>query len=122
MRQKYVISRDGPDTVLTIREYAVTESKVKRPTTAVLEKAKFTFLCEETYETKEILGSITKGITSLIASIRTHNLYPIEPYAIKIAEKVIMLYKSEHDRSAELIFDDVDLVLPAIEPLLEHQN
>ena len=49
MRQKYIISRDGPKKNLIIREYAIIETKVKKPISSMLQNDKFTFLCEETY-------------------------------------------------------------------------
>ena len=110
MRQKYVITRDGPQSSLTIREYAVTESKVKKAAAPMLEESKFSFLCEETYEEETIMDSVAKGINAMVGTLRTHNIYPIEPHAAKIAESVITLYNTSEDDSVELFFDDVDLV------------
>jgi hypothetical protein len=47
---------------------------------------------------------------ALVATLRTPNLFPIEPYAAKIAESVMALYDSADNGSAELFFDDSDLV------------
>ena len=110
MRQKYVMNRDGPDKDLTIKEYAIIETKVKKPAAIKANRGKYTFFCEETYKGELILTSIPGGIKALIDILRTHNFYPIEPYAIKIAETVIMLYNSSDDGPVELYFDDVDLV------------
>jgi hypothetical protein len=110
MRQKYIISRDGPTNELRIREYAITDTKVKKPVSSTLKNERFALLCEETYEGKMILASISNGIKSLVAILRTHNLFPIEPYATKIAETVITLYKTSEYTSMELFFDDIDLV------------
>jgi hypothetical protein len=110
MRQKYVISRDGPENQLNIKEFAVIETKVKKPAAPLDRHRKFTFFCEETYENKVILGSISVGLKALVAILRTRNFYPIEPYAIKIAETVIKLYNSSDSGPVELIFDDLDLV------------
>jgi len=110
MRQKYVVSREGPDNNLTIMEYAVTETKVKKPASSELPNEKFTFLGKETYEGTVVVESISNGIKSVISTIRTKNLYPIEPYAIIIAEAVITLYNSAENMPVELFFNDVDLV------------
>ena len=115
MRQKYVVSRDGPDNNLIIKEYAITETKVKKPASPMIHKGKFTLLCKETYESTIILNSISNGIKSLVPTLRTHNLFPIEPHALVIAEAVIALYDSTENRPIELFFDDVDLVSAEME-------
>jgi len=50
------------------------------------------------------------GREAVIGTLRTNNLFPIKPYANKIAESVMALYKSANDDSTELFFDDVDLL------------
>ena len=110
MRQKYVISQDGDKKELKIREYAVIEKNLRKMVYPMPQKGKFSFLCEETYGSEIILSSISEGMDALVAILRTRNLYPIEPYATKIAESVMELYKSPEDGSMELFFDDVDLI------------
>ena len=110
MRQKYVISRNGDKKKLKIREYAVIDKNLKKVASSMLQKGSFTFLCEETYENEIIVSSISKGMNALVAILRTHNIFPIEPYATKIAESVMALYNSSEDNSVELFFDDADLV------------
>jgi hypothetical protein len=104
MRQKYIISRDGPNNRLIIQEYSIIETKVKKPISPSLKREKFTFLCEETYSSKIILKSISNGIKTLVTILRTHNFYPIEPYATKIAETVMTLYNSSGNGPVELFF------------------
>jgi hypothetical protein len=110
MRQKYVISRDDSENKLTIREYAVIDKNLKKVASSMLQKGSFSFLCEETYESEIVVSSISKGINALVAILRTHNIFPIEPYANKIAESVMALYNSSEDGPVELFFDDVDLM------------
>ncbi len=110
MRQKYVISRDDVKNKLKIREYAITNKDMKKVASSMLQKGNFSFLCEETYENEVIVRSISQGKDALIAKLRTHNIFPIEPYAIKIAESVTALYNSSEDDPVELFFDDVDLI------------
>lgn len=110
MRQKYVISRDGVKNKLKIREYAIIDKNLKKLASSILEKGSYTFLCEETYESEIIMSSISKGMTALVAVLRTHNIFPIKPNATKIAESVMALYNSSEDDSVELFFDDVDFL------------
>jgi hypothetical protein len=110
MRQKYVISRDVDKNKLKIREYAIIDKTLKKVASSMLQKGSFSFLCEETYESEIVVSSISKGMNALVAILRTHNIFPIEPYATKIAESVMALYNSSEENSVELFFDDVDLV------------
>jgi hypothetical protein len=111
MRQKYMISRNDTRNELKISEYAITDRDLKQKVTiSNVERASFTFLCAEVYARDTIQHSISEGIEALVASLRTRNIYPIEPYAIKIAESVIALYSAPDDGSVELFFDDRDLV------------
>jgi len=110
MRQKYVISRNNAKNKLKIREYAILDRKLKKVASSMLQKENFSFLCEETYESEIIVSAISKGMNALVAILRTHNIFPIEPYATKIAESVMALYNSSEDGSSELFFDDLDLV------------
>jgi hypothetical protein len=110
MRQKYVISRDAVKNKLKIREYAIIDKNMKKVASSMLQNESFSFLCEETYESEMIVSSISKGMNHLVAILRTHNMFPIEPYSNRIAESVMALYNSSEDGSAELFFDDIDLV------------
>jgi len=108
MRQKYVISRNGSKNKLEIKEYAIIDKHLKKVASPMLEHESFSFLCEETYESEMIVSSISKGMNDLVGNLRTHNIFPIEPYAVKIAESVMALYDSSEDASVELFFDDAD--------------
>lgn len=110
MRQKYVISRNGAKNKLKIREYAILDLRLKKVMSSMLKKDDFSFLCEETYESEIIVNSISKGMNTLVSTLRTNNMFPIEPYVTKIAESVVALYSSHEDGSVELFFDDIDLV------------
>jgi hypothetical protein len=110
MRQKYVLSRNDAKSKLKIREYAIIDKNLKKVASSMLQKGSFSFLCEETYESEIIVSSISKGMNALVGILRTRNIFPIEPYATKIAESVMALYDSSENNSVELFFDDVDLV------------
>jgi hypothetical protein len=110
MRQKYVISRDDSKNKLRIREYAILDKNLNKVESPMLQKGDFSFLCEEIYESEIIMSSISKGISTIVETIRTDNIFPIEPYATKIARSVIEIYNSSEDDPVELFFDDVDLM------------
>lgn len=110
MRQKYTISRDRTKRKLKIKEYAIIDKDLKKAASPMLNNGSFTLLGEESYESEIVVNSIAKGMTALLSTLRTHNIFPIEPNATKIAESVMALYNSSEDGSAELLFDDLDLL------------
>ena len=110
MRQKYVISRNGAQNELKIREYAIIKKDLNKVASSMLKKRNFSLLCEETYESELIVSSISKGMDTLVSTLRTTNIFPIEPYVTKIAESVMTLYNSSEDGPVELFFNDTNLL------------
>ncbi len=110
MRQKYVISRDDVKNKLNINEYAVIDNDPKKMAPSMMQMDSFALLGEETYESEKVVKAIAKGMSAVVTILRTHNIFPIEPYATKIAESVVALYHSAEDGSVELFFNDLDLV------------
>jgi hypothetical protein len=104
MRQKYCISQVGND--LIIKEYAIIDREMKNLKTSMLVDGDYVMMCQENYEGKAIKKAISNGMDALITILRTANMFPIQPYACKIAESVIAIYSSD-DRSADLFFDDL---------------
>ena len=110
MRQKFVISRNIDKNRLKIREYAILTRIPKNTTAMVQPKEQYSLLGQETYDGDMVETSIKRGKSALVATLRTNNLFPIQPYANEIAESVMAMYKSVKDDSAELFYDDVDLL------------
>jgi len=106
MRQKFVISIDSRKDLLKLREYAIVDKSLIKVSSAMLRKGDYQLLCEETYKSETIIRSIPHGTRALVSVLRSHNIYPIEPYAAKIAESVMALYSSPKDGPVELFFDD----------------
>jgi hypothetical protein len=98
MKQKYLIINDNKNKQIKIQEYAE------------LNKELLSLLCEEAYDYKTIKSAIAAGTDTLIAALRTNNLYPPGIYAEKIAAAVTELLKSKDKESIELFFDDVNLL------------
>jgi hypothetical protein len=110
MRQKYLISRNLKRKELRISEYAVIDKDLKKVTSENLSNDSFSLVGEETYKSEAILDSIARGNADLIGTLRTHNIYPISTYALKIADTIIELYALSEDFTMELFFDDRDLI------------
>jgi hypothetical protein len=110
MRQKYLISRNLERNVLRIMEYAVLNKDLNKVASEKLHRENFSLLVEETYESEIIKKSISLGNNALVKTLRTHNIFPISPYACKIAETIRELYSLSEDGDRELFFDDMDLI------------
>jgi len=115
MQHKYLIAKDDKKNKLRISELATVDSELKKVEITKLEDDMFSLLCEEIYDADTMKSLIAKGKEDLIAGLRTRNMYPIGPYAEKIAEAIMDLYASEENKSAELRFDDNDIILASRE-------
>jgi hypothetical protein len=98
MKQKYEIIKDNEKNTLILREYAE------------LDKDSLSPLCEESYEITAIAAAVSGGKSTLIAALRTKNMYPPGLYAEKIAATVTELLGDGEKQTAELLFDDIELL------------
>jgi hypothetical protein len=98
MKQKYVILKNENDNELIIREFAE------------LDKETMSLLCEASYSYDTLEKAAAEGKDTLVAALRTPNMYPIGHYVETIAEAVQTLLTPDSEPSAELLFDDIKLV------------
>jgi len=110
MRQKFLISKNLKRKELKITEYAVLNKDLKKVASDNLNKDNFALVGEETYASDAIIESISSGNAVLVETLRTHNIFPIGPYALKIAETIRALYDVAENSTMELFFDDMDLI------------
>ena len=109
MRQKYRICQSQKKKKLNIKEFAVVEKDTKNVDSSMLRDDHFDLVCEQDYDAEAIARSAASGNNELVETLRTTNLYPIAPYAEKIAESVIDLIADDNDRCVDLFFDDNEL-------------
>jgi len=114
MRQKYRICQYKNEKTLNIQELVVDEKDTKNISSSMLRDDHFDLVAEQQYDADVIARSATHGCDAMVATLRTPNLFPIAPYAEKIAESVIALTKDGNDRCVELFFDDNDLFVDEI--------
>lgn len=114
MRQKYLICQSLKKKTVTIQEFAVVEKDTKNVPSDMLRDDHFDLIAEQHYDPASIARSAAVGSDAVMETLRTPNLFPIAPYAEKIAESVIALTKEENDRCIELFFDDNDLFVTEI--------
>ena len=103
MKLKYQIIKDDEKKTVIPREYAELDKDILSP------------LCEESYEIKAVKAAIAEGKETLIAALRTKNMYPPGIYAGKIAAAMTELFKSKSEQSTELFFNDIELLAPEMD-------
>lgn len=111
MRQKYLICQLQKQKTINIKEFAVVEKDTKNLVSSMLREDHFDLICEQDYDGKAIARAAAEGCDEMVEMLRSPNLYPIEPYATKIAESVIDLSRGDEDRCVELFFDDSELLV-----------
>lgn len=114
MRQKYRICLSQKKKTLNIKEFAVLDKDTKNVDSSMLRDDHFDLICEQDYDGEDIARAAGAGCDEMVEMLRTPNLYPIEPYATKIAESVIGLSKGDEDTCVELFFDDSELLVAQI--------
>ena len=114
MRQKYRICQYKSNKKLNIQEFVVDEKNTKRVSETMLRDDHFDLIAEQQYDADAIARCAADGCDAIMATLRTANLFPIAPYAQKIAESVLELAKNGSDRCIELFFDDNDLFVADI--------
>ncbi|WP_373501950.1 hypothetical protein [Desulfococcus sp.] len=105
MKQKYVIIKDDEKNALVLQEHAE------------LDKELLSLLCEETYVGDMVADAVAQGKAAVMSHLRTRNMYPPSMYMDKIADQVMDLYKTGGGASAEVVFDDIELIVPDHEPI-----
>ncbi len=98
MKQRYVIQKNSKNKQLLINEFAE------------LDKGAYTLVCEETFEMSNVEAAIKDGTYALVSALRTPSLYPSAICMEKIVESVVQLFRSENEESAEIFFNDKELM------------
>ena len=94
MRQKFVIQKNDEHQKLIVQEYAE------------LDKDILSFICEERHDLSKIEAAVEKGRDTVIAQLRTDNMYPPILYAQAIADVIIEKMSGEEAAEQEVVFDD----------------
>lgn len=100
MNQKYIIQKDDHQNVLSLKEFAE------------LDKEIMSLVYEQVYDWETITAAAATGTDRLIHVLRSQNIYPPQPYAVKIAETVMAICDTDSVDPAELIFNDIEFVTP----------
>lgn len=103
MKQKFVILKSDDQKEFKIEEFAE------------LEKDIMSLMCEEKYVSKNIKSAISAGKEALISLLRTKNFFPTALWINQIADAVIELHDNKQEYSAEVLFDDKEDKVSAME-------
>jgi hypothetical protein len=109
MRQKFRICRSKKKKALNIKEFAVIDKYTKNVDSSMLRDEHFELICEEEYDGESLSRLAEIGCNPLVEALRTPNMFPIAPYAAKIAASVVDLIQDDKDRCVDLFFDDNEL-------------
>ena len=107
MLQKYNISINAQDNLLSIKEYAVLgniskqRSEFQNP-----ESYDYIMTYQIHYQVESISKAIKEGKEALISTIRSEDFFPIRPCAEIIADKITEIMNQDTSQLAELFFDD----------------
>ncbi|MEE8432806.1 MAG: hypothetical protein V3S16_16275 [Candidatus Desulfatibia sp.] len=110
MLEKFFIYRDIKSGNLTIEEKAVVDPIPRGSDINRLSDDVFRLIYSVTYSKEEIESAVGNGRSSLIATIRNRNFFPIKIYCEAIADAIIRVFNN-NETSEELFFDARDLFI-----------
>ena len=110
MLQRYDISKNDQTNRLSIREFAVLETKSRRRDSYKPIKKDYSLLHEVSFDGDIIRAAIIEGQKALISELRSGDFFPIYPCVKIIAETVTGLFNGNTEPDSEVFFDDKTLL------------
>jgi hypothetical protein len=110
MLQRYDIARNDQTNRLSIKEFAVLETKSRRRDNYKPIKKDYSLIHEASYDGDIIRAAIREGQKALISELRSDDFFPIESCAKIIAERVTGLFNGNTEPVSEVFFDDRTLL------------
>ena len=110
MLQRYDITRNDQSNRLSIKEFAVLETKSRKRDTFKPIKKDYALLDEVSFDSDKIRAAIGEGPQALITELRSGDFFPIYPCAEIIAERVTGLFNGNSAPDLEVFFDDRTLL------------
>lgn len=107
MLQRYDISMDVKENLLSIREFSVLGKLSKKRENFEPTKAEYFFLHEATYNGDTVRAAINGGTEAVISELRSDGFFPIRSLAEIIAGKVTEIFNNNSDTFSEIFFDDM---------------
>jgi hypothetical protein len=104
------MSFDEDTNLLSIKEFAVTGTKLRKSEYYDHTKEIYSMINEASYDGDIIRAAIKKGQKALISELRSDYFFTIHPRAKIIAEELTGLFNDGIDHFSELFFDDLTLL------------
>jgi len=115
MLQRYDIARDDRTNRLSIKEFAVLETKSHKRNNYQPIQKNYSLLHEVSFDIDVVRAAISEGQTALISELRSGDFFPIYPCAKLIAQSVTDLFNGASEPSVEMFFDDRTLLSTFVE-------
>lgn len=106
MLQRYNIARNDQTNRLSIKEFAVLETKSRRHNNFEPLRRDYSLIHEISYDGDIIRAAIGEGQKALISELRSGDFFPIFPCAEVIADGVTGLFNGNPEPDCEVFFDD----------------
>lgn len=106
MLQRYDIAKDEKANCLSIKEFAVLETKSHKRQDYKPTAADYSLIHEVSFDSDLIRAAIGEGQKELIVELRSGDFFPILPCAELIAKHVTALFNGNPQPSNEVFFDD----------------
>jgi hypothetical protein len=110
MLQRYDIARNDQTNRLSIKEFAVLETKSRRRDNYEPIEKDYSLLHEVSYDGDIIRAAIREGQKALISELRSGDFFPIGSCVKIIAESVTGLFNGKTELVSEVFFDDRTLL------------
>lgn len=106
MLQRYDIARNDNTNSLSIKEFAVYETRSRRRDDYEPTKGDYLLIHEASYDGDLIRAAIRDGQRALISELRSGDFFPVYPCIQLIANSVTTLFSNNSDPVSEVLFDD----------------
>ncbi len=106
MLHRYDIAINDQTNCLSIKEFAVLETKTRTRDNYKPTKKDYSLIHEVSYDSDIIRAAIGKGQKALISELRSGDFFPIYPCVEIIAKRVTVLFNGNSEPAFEMFFDD----------------
>jgi len=110
MLQRYAIAMDEQTDRLSIKEYAVLDTKSRHRIDYPTVDRDYSLIYTVSFHGDDIRAAMKTGQKALISVLRTEDFYPVGFCATLIAERVTGLLNGDPELDPEIIFNDRTLI------------